>query len=59
MGEMRNAYGVLIRKCERKRSLTRPKCRWEDNIGMDFRERAWEDIDWIHLVQIGTSDGLL
>jgi hypothetical protein len=38
-GEKRNAYRILVRKPEGKRSLGRPKRRWEDNIRMDLRER--------------------
>jgi hypothetical protein len=41
MGEMRNAYKILIRKPEGKRPLGRPRCRWEDNIRMDLREIGW------------------
>jgi hypothetical protein len=29
MGEMRNAYKILIGKSERKRPLGRPRLRWE------------------------------
>jgi hypothetical protein len=32
MGEMRNAYKVLVRKPEGKRPLRRPGHRWEENI---------------------------
>jgi hypothetical protein len=32
MRQMRNAYKILVRKPEQKRSLTRPKNRWEDII---------------------------
>jgi len=38
MGEMRNAYKILVRKLEGKRPLRRPRYRWEDNIRMDLRE---------------------
>jgi len=41
MGEMRNAYKILVQKPEGKRLLGRPRCRWEDNIRMDLRERNW------------------
>jgi hypothetical protein len=37
MGEMRNAYSILVGKPERKRTLGRPKRRWEDNIRIDLR----------------------
>jgi hypothetical protein len=38
MGEMRNAYKILVGKPARKRPLRRPRCRWEDNIKIDLRE---------------------
>jgi hypothetical protein len=51
MGEMRDAYEILVGKPEGKRPLRRPTCRWEDNIRMDLREIGWEGVDWIHLTQ--------
>jgi hypothetical protein len=33
MGERRGAYRVLVGKPKEKRSLGRPRLRWEDNIG--------------------------
>jgi hypothetical protein len=38
MGEMRNAYNILIGKPEGKRPLGRTKHRWEDNIGIYLRK---------------------
>jgi hypothetical protein len=38
MGERRDACRVLVGKPEGRRSLGRPKHRWEDNIKMDLRE---------------------
>ena len=35
MLEMRNVYEMLFGNPERKRTLSSPKCRWEDNIEMD------------------------
>jgi hypothetical protein len=32
MGEMRNAYSVLVGKPEGKRPLGKPRRRWENNI---------------------------
>lgn len=25
--------------------------RWEDNIEVNLKEKAWERVDWIHVVQ--------
>jgi hypothetical protein len=36
MEEKRNAYRLLLRKPEGKRSLGRPRRRWLDNIRMDL-----------------------
>jgi len=38
MGEGRGVYRVVVGKPEGKRSLGRPRRRWEDNIKMDLRE---------------------
>jgi hypothetical protein len=42
MGKRRGAYGVLVRKPERRRPLERPSLRWEGNIKMDVREARLE-----------------
>jgi hypothetical protein len=34
----RNAYRILVEKPEGKRPLGRSRCRWVDNIEMDFKE---------------------
>jgi hypothetical protein len=59
MGERRGVYRVLVGKPERKRSLWRPRRRWEDNIKMDFRK--WDvgvrtESMWL---RIGTGGGHL
>jgi hypothetical protein len=51
MGEMRYAYNILVGKPEGKRPLGRHRCRWEDNIRMDIREKGWEGVDWMHMAQ--------
>jgi hypothetical protein len=51
MGEMRNAYRLLVGKPEGKRPLGRPRRRWMDNIRMDLGEVGWGDVDWIGLAQ--------
>jgi hypothetical protein len=38
MGEERKVYQVFVGKPEGKRSLGRPRRRWEDRIRMDLRE---------------------
>jgi hypothetical protein len=36
MGERRVAYRVIVRKPEGRKSLGKPRHRWEDNIKMDL-----------------------
>jgi len=38
MGERTGVYRVLVGKPEGKRSLRRPRRRWENNINMDLQE---------------------
>jgi hypothetical protein len=42
---MRNACNILLEKVEGKRSLGRPKHRWEANIKMDHKETGCEVVD--------------
>jgi hypothetical protein len=51
MREKRNAYRVLVGKPESKRPLERLRCRWEDNVKINHRERGWGGMNWIHLAQ--------
>jgi len=51
MGEMKNAYKILVRKPEGKRLLRRPRHRWEDNIRTDLKEIGCEGVDWLHVAQ--------
>ena len=53
MGEKRGVYRVLVGKPEGKRSLGRPRRRWEDNtsIKMDLQEVGFGCMDWIELTQ--------
>jgi hypothetical protein len=50
-GEKRNAYRLFVGKPEGKRTLGRPRRRWEYNIRMDVREVGWGDVDWIGLAK--------
>jgi len=45
MGNMRNAYKILVGKPEGKRPLERTRLRWEDDIGIDLREIVSENVD--------------
>ena len=38
-------------KPEGKRTLGRPRCRWEDNIKMDLQEVGCGGMDWINMAQ--------
>jgi len=51
MGERRCVHRVLLGKPEGKRSLVRPRRRWEDNIKMDFQEVCSGGMYWIKLAQ--------
>jgi hypothetical protein len=49
----------LVGKPEGKRSIGRPRRRWEDGIRMSLRETGWREwigFDWL---RIGTGGGLL
>jgi hypothetical protein len=46
-----NAYRILVGKQEVKRTLGRPRRKWEDNIRMDLKVIGWGGMDWIDLDQ--------
>jgi hypothetical protein len=50
-GENRTAYRILLGKPEGKRSVGKPRRRWEDNIKIDFTEILRGHMDWIDLAQ--------
>jgi hypothetical protein len=52
-------YKVLVGNSEGRRSLGRPRRRWEDAVRMDLREiglGVWIGFDWL---RTGTGGGLL
>jgi hypothetical protein len=51
MGEERKLTRFLVEKPEGKRSLRRPRHRWEDGIRMDLRVSGLGGVDWIRLAQ--------
>jgi hypothetical protein len=42
---------VLVGRPKGKRSLGRPRCRWEDNIELDLREIGIDGANWVRLAQ--------
>jgi hypothetical protein len=51
MEEGRGVDRILVGRPEVKRPLGRPRCRWEDNIKLDLRERGIDGANWIWLIQ--------
>ena len=51
MGERRGVYRVLVGKPEGKRSLGRPKRRWENNIKINLLVVGCEGMGWIDPAQ--------
>jgi hypothetical protein len=37
----------------------RSRCRWENDVTMNFRDIVLEVVDWLHLAVEGTSGGVL
>jgi hypothetical protein len=54
MGKVRALYGVLVGKPEGRRTLGRPRHRWEDNMKWDLG--LWTGSSWL---RIGTGGGHL
>ena len=50
-GESRGAYRVLVGNPDGKRSLGRPRRRWEGNMKMDIQDVGCGDMDWVELAQ--------
>jgi hypothetical protein len=51
MGEGRGVYTVLVGRPEGRRSLGRPRRRWDDNINVDLREIGIDGEKWIRLAR--------
>jgi len=51
LGERRDIYRVLVGKPEGKKTLVRPRPRWEDTIKMNLQEVGCRGMDWIELDQ--------
>jgi hypothetical protein len=50
MIKVTNKY-FFVRKPERKSQFGKPRCRWNDTIGMEITEIGWEGVGWINLSQ--------
>jgi hypothetical protein len=50
MDERRVTYRILVGRPEGRRSLGRPRRRW-DNIKTDLQEVGWGSMDWIDMAQ--------
>jgi hypothetical protein len=59
MGEMINAYKILVGNPEGKRLFGRPRCKWKDSIRMDIKDIWWEIADWFIWLRTGTSGRFL
>jgi hypothetical protein len=57
MGERKGVYRILVGKPEGKRSLGRPRHRWEDNIKMYLQELGCGGMERIELAQDRDSGG--
>jgi hypothetical protein len=51
MGDKRGTYTNLLGRPEGKRTLRRPRRRWEDNIKLGRQEAGWGGMDWIELAE--------
>jgi hypothetical protein len=55
MGDTR----FLVGKPDGKRSLERPRSRWDEDIKINLQEVGWGSVDWIDLGQDGHNGGHL
>jgi hypothetical protein len=51
MAEGRGVYSVSIGRPKGKRSLGRPRHKWEDSINMGLKETGIDEANWIRLAQ--------
>ena len=55
-GEMSGAYRVLVGKPEGKWPFGVLRFRWEDDIKVNFKDIAWEGVDWVDLPRDRSCD---
>jgi hypothetical protein len=51
MGGTCSRYGIEERCIQGRRSLGRPRCKWENNIKMDHKEVGYGGMEWIKMAQ--------
>jgi hypothetical protein len=51
MGERSGVYRILVEKREGKRTLGRPRRRWEDDIKIYLQKVGCGGMDWIELAE--------
>ena len=51
MKEGRSAFKILAGNSTGKRTLGRPRCRWEDNVRMDLEEIGINAGNWVDSAQ--------
>jgi hypothetical protein len=44
-------HTIFLLENRKEKTFGRPRRKFEDNIRMEVRERGWEGVDWMHLVQ--------
>jgi hypothetical protein len=47
----RNSYKILSGKPQSKKPLGKPRRRWRDSNEICIKERGFDGVDWIYLVQ--------
>jgi hypothetical protein len=48
---MWHAWERCLQRPKGKRPLGTPRCKWEDNIKLEFREIGIDGVNWIQLAQ--------
>jgi hypothetical protein len=49
MGEVGNAFIVVVGNHRRIVPFGRTKSRWKDKFNMELKERGYERVDWVYL----------
>jgi hypothetical protein len=52
--EWKNVHKNLIGKPQERGPLGRPRHKWKENTEMNLTETRWKDVNWIHLLRLGS-----